>query len=130
LSRYDWPGNIRELQNVIERAVVLTEGAVLKLGADMLPMAAGASDRVAAIHKGSSGDIGDEFFTLEEVERRHIHSILEKASWVIEGDRGAAKILDLHPNTLRSRMKKLGIERSTSSPVSAESKARGHEATA
>jgi transcriptional regulator with GAF, ATPase, and Fis domain len=50
--------------------------------------------------------------TLEQVEKRYILNILEQTSWVIEGDRGAAKILDLHPNTLRSRMKKLGIDRS------------------
>jgi PAS domain S-box-containing protein len=129
LSRYDWPGNIRELQNVIERAVVLTQGSVLKLGADMLPIIAGASDRVATIGAGSLTEPGNEY-TLEEVEKRHIFSVLERTSWTIEGDRGAAKILDLHPNTLRSRMKKLGIERSNSNPTSSPSKTRTHEAIA
>jgi formate hydrogenlyase transcriptional activator len=130
LSRYDWPGNIRELQNVIERAVVLAQGSVLKLGADMLPIIAGASDRVATIGAGSVTEPADEPFTLEEVEKRHIFAVLEKTSWTIEGDRGAAKILDLHPNTLRSRMKKLGIERSNPNPTSSTSKARTQEAIA
>jgi formate hydrogenlyase transcriptional activator len=111
LSRYDWPGNIRELQNVIERAVVLTQGSVLKLGADMLPIIAGSSDRIATNFAGTLTETGEEPFTLEEVEKRHIYSMLEKTSWTIEGNRGAARILDLHPNTLRSRMKKLGISR-------------------
>jgi len=111
LSRYDWPGNIRELQNVIERAVVLAPGAVLKLGADMLPVNAGSSDRLATVGSGSFDPAGNELCPLEEVEKRHIHSVLEKTSWIVEGDRGAAKILNLHPNTLRSRMKKLGIAR-------------------
>jgi transcriptional regulator with GAF, ATPase, and Fis domain len=50
--------------------------------------------------------------TLEDVERAHILAVLAQTGWVIEGPRGAAKILDMHPNTLRSRMKKLGVERS------------------
>jgi formate hydrogenlyase transcriptional activator len=128
LSRYDWPGNIRELQNVIERAVVLTQGSVLKLGADMLPTTSGASDRVRTIGPGSPDELSGESSTLEEVEKRHIYSVLETTSWTIEGDRGAAKILDLHPNTLRSRMKKLGIERSNSNAISSPSKSRTQEA--
>jgi PAS domain S-box-containing protein len=129
LSRYEWPGNIRELQNVIERAVVLTEGSVLKLGSDMLPTVAGVSDRIAAVGVGAITEAG-ELFTLEEVEKRHIRSVLEKTSWTIEGDRGAAKILDLHPNTLRSRMKKLGIERSNSNLASSSSKPRSQQTMA
>ena len=109
LSRYDWPGNIRELQNVIERAVVLSRTPVLRLGTDLLPSrTAPASDEA---HKFGNASLLDESSTLEQVEKRHIVRVLEETSWVIEGDRGAAKILDLHPNTLRSRMKKLGIER-------------------
>jgi formate hydrogenlyase transcriptional activator len=129
LSRYDWPGNIRELQNVIERAVVLPQGPVLKLGADMLPISGTNSDRVSAIGCDSAEDI-HELSTLEEVEKHHIHSVLEKTSWTIEGDRGAAKILALHPNTLRSRMKKLGIERSNTNAVSSPSNTRTREAIA
>lgn len=122
LSRYDWPGNIRELQNVIERAVVLAQGNVLKLGPDMLPVSSGANERMADLSSAASPQ-----YTLEEVEKHHIRSVLDKTSWVIEGERGAAKVLDLHPNTLRSRMKKLGIERSNS-PASPATKSRGHDA--
>jgi len=113
LSRYDWPGNIRELQNVIERAVVLSKGPVLKLGSDLLPTRNGAPAAEEVVSLSNAHSIESAHSTLEQVEKRHILNILEEASWVIEGDRGAAKILDLHPNTLRSRMKKLGIDRSS-----------------
>lgn len=126
LSGYDWPGNIRELQNVIERAVVLAQSPVLKLGTDMLPVSSAANERLADLCSATSMESGQS--TLEEVEKRHILGVLDKTSWVIEGDRGAAKVLDLHPNTLRSRMKKLGIERSSSNASSA-TKSRGHEAS-
>ena len=130
LSRYDWPGNIRELQNVIERAVVLLQGSVLKLGSDFLPMSGVSADRIANISSGTIVAASDGPYTLEEVERRHIQSILEKTSWIIEGERGAARVLDLHPNTLRSRMKKLGIERAISALDSSTAKSRGQQATA
>jgi len=121
LVAYPWPGNIRELQNVIERAVVLSRGHALELDQDLLP----APDRV-----GSAQSVerqGPELLpdkpvpsglaaTLEETERAHIVAALEKAAGVIEGPRGAAKILELHPNTLRSRMEKLGIRRSGHRP--------------
>jgi formate hydrogenlyase transcriptional activator len=111
LSRYDWPGNIRELQNVIERAVVLSRIPVLRLGTDLLPArTASAPDEAQKTDNAIPLDNCADS-TLEEVEKRHIVRVLEQTSWVIEGDRGAAKVLDLHPNTLRSRMKKLGIER-------------------
>jgi len=64
---------------------------------------------------------------VEQVERRHIQSVLQKTDWVIEGDRGAAKVLDLHPNTLRSRMKKLGIDRAALNPALPATKSRSHE---
>jgi transcriptional regulator with GAF, ATPase, and Fis domain len=118
LSRYDWPGNIRELQNVIERAVVLSRGSVLKLGSDLLPASTEHSpDEQLSAGAGANGKkpdgIADDRFTLEQVEKRHILQVLDQTDWVIEGQNGAAKILDLHPNTLRSRMKKLGLDRST-----------------
>jgi len=118
LSRYDWPGNIRELQNVIERAVVLSPGPLLKLGRDLLPVTGPASMQESEISpaSGNGGDGAEgklQHASLEEVEKRHILEVLKQAGWVIEGPHGAAKILDLHPNTLRSRMKKLGIERSS-----------------
>jgi PAS domain S-box-containing protein len=111
LSRYDWPGNIRELQNVIERAVVLSRTPVLRLGTDLLPSRnVPAADEAQKFGTASLLDDSVDS-TLEQVEKRHIVRVLEQTSWVIEGNRGAAKVLDLHPNTLRSRMKKLGIER-------------------
>ncbi len=111
LSRYEWPGNIRELQNVIERAVVLCPGTVLKLGGDLLPVSGDASaqeDLLAGNGHGVSTPA-----SLEDVEKNHILDVLKQTRWVIEGPRGAAKVLNLHPNTLRSRMKKLGIERAS-----------------
>jgi transcriptional regulator with GAF, ATPase, and Fis domain len=99
LIAYPWPGNIRELENIIERAVILSKGLILEIEDELLP----SSHLPDQKEKGS--------LTLEEVERDHIVKILEKARWVIEGPKGAAKILNLHPNTLRSRMQKLGIKR-------------------
>ena len=133
LSRYDWPGNIRELQNVVERAVVMSRGPILKLGADLLPVAGAemaSTDEVAGLDldgQQTKDMIGDSA-SMEQVERRHIQTVLQKTGWVIEGERGAAKILDLHPNTLRSRMKKLGIERGSSDPAVRATKSRGHDA--
>jgi formate hydrogenlyase transcriptional activator len=121
ITRYDWPGNIRELQNVIERAVVLSRGQVLRLGRDLLPITgpepADEGAGLAHINGQNSGNGAIAHLSLEQVEKRHIIDVLKQTEWLIEGARGAAKILDLHPNTLRSRMKKLGIERS-SSPTS------------
>ena len=111
LSNYVWPGNIRELQNVIERAVVLSHGSVLKLGKDLLPVSGAQQVEPADIPEGrtASGLAGS--ITLAEMEKRHVIEVLNQTEWVIEGPRGAAVILDIHPNTLRSRMKKLGVER-------------------
>jgi formate hydrogenlyase transcriptional activator len=109
LSRYEWPGNIRELQNVIERAVVLCSGTVLKLGADLLPISGDVQPEEQVI--SGNGHSAGTSASLEHVEKNHIIDVLEQTGWVIEGSRGAAKVLELHPNTLRSRMKKLGIER-------------------
>jgi formate hydrogenlyase transcriptional activator len=109
LIAYDWPGNVRELQNIIERAAVLSSGRVLELGPEVLPVAAPAAgapvDRAAGPGERASVE------TLEEMERRHIVEALRRSRWVIEGPAGAARSLGLHPNTLRSRMVKLGITR-------------------
>jgi formate hydrogenlyase transcriptional activator len=134
LLAYPWPGNVRELQNVIERAVVLSEGPVLELDDVLLPISArregqraGADappprpdvagvggvaslSRSAGADEGSPSPLGSA--TLEEVERRHILATLARTGWVIEGPLGAARVLGLHPNTLRSRMERLGIRRS------------------
>jgi formate hydrogenlyase transcriptional activator len=125
LTSYAWPGNIRELQNIVERAVVLCEGSVLELDQDLVPVSGtaqaaretgspveppgtppGASRAPAA----SGGPEPAELPTLEEAERHHIVAALERTGGVIHGPRGAARILDLHPNTLRSRMERLGIK--------------------
>jgi PAS domain S-box-containing protein len=133
LSRYDWPGNIRELQNVIERAVVLSRGPILKLGTNLLPAISAGTVAAADVtdldlDRPKSEEAIDGPSSLDHVERRHILSVLQKADWVIEGEGGAAKILDLHPNTLRSRMKKLGIKRAPLNPALPATKSRGHEA--
>jgi len=106
LGGYSWPGNIRELQNVIERAAVLCQGPALDLDEDLLPVAPAPSARATP-----SPDASAPGATLEQVERAHILTVLQHVSWLIEGPRGAAKILGLHPNTLRSRMERLGIKR-------------------
>lgn len=108
LMHYSWPGNIRELQNVMERGVALCQERILHLGSDLLPVE--RSHKIsAAINPIGEGE--PEFVSLVEVERRHIQSVLKATGGVIEGPKGAAKILDLHPNTLRSRMKKFGVAR-------------------
>ena len=107
LIDYAWPGNIRELQNVIERGVVLSRGSILRLGADLLPLEAPeTSTEPVAVAETKASD------SLEEVERQHILRVLERTGWVISGPSGAGAILDIHPNTLRSLMNRLGIRRS------------------
>src|SRR6516162_5004511 len=108
LLAYPWPGNVRELENVLERAVILSNGPALEIGADILPGAEGAAAALT--------DPAGTPATLEANEREHIQAILRQTNWVVEGPRGAATILGLHPNTLRSRMKKLGIRRSAHDP--------------
>ena len=98
LVAYSWPGNVRELENVVERAVILSAGPMLNVDPDILRLP------VAEVSADTSG-------SLVQVERDHILAALRKTGWVIEGPRGAAAALGLHPNTLRSRLKKLGISR-------------------
>jgi formate hydrogenlyase transcriptional activator len=115
LQRYPWPGNIRELQNVIERGVALSQASVLRLGPDLLPIEGPPIVSIgtygADTSDGETGDFTSGSAALEEVEKHHILTVLRKTCGVIDGPKGAAKILSLHPNTLRSRMKKLGISR-------------------
>jgi formate hydrogenlyase transcriptional activator len=105
LVAYAWPGNVRELQNVIERAVVLSNGPVLRLGPDLLPV----DETPPTAEAGEPA--GPVLMTLQDCERRHIEAVLTHTGGVVEGADGAARILALHPNTLRSRMKKLGLTR-------------------
>lgn len=96
LTNYSWPGNIRELENIIERSIILSPGNTLELDDWM------TGD---AVKKSNNST------TLEEVERQHILDMLEQTGWKVSGERGAAKMLGLKPTTLEARMKKLGIER-------------------
>jgi len=103
LVEYPWPGNIRELENIVERAVILSNGPQLEVGHEILPEQSPDPARSAAADATS----------LEAVERDHRLQMLMKSEWVIEGANGAAAKLNLHPNTLRGRMKKLGLVRPT-----------------
>jgi formate hydrogenlyase transcriptional activator len=104
LARYHWPGNIRELQNVIERAVILSPGPVLKVPLSVL-------EQSRANGKASSS--GQD--TLQDAERKHILKVLEDTSWVLAGPQGAATRLGMKRSTLQYRMTKLGIVRSSQS---------------
>ena len=107
LTRYDWPGNIRELQNLIERAVILSSGPTLMVPVEGLnPRSAGSNGTDG---QASSADVRDQ--TLEAADRRHIIAALEKTNWVIAGPNGAAARLGVKRSTLQFRMRKLGIVR-------------------
>jgi len=97
LQNYSWPGNIRELEHVIERAMITSQGAVLRLA--------------EKIDNSRTPERNGSLHSMTDVEREHILKILEKTDWRIEGNNGAASLLALNPSTLRSRMQKLGIAR-------------------
>ncbi len=107
LVRYHWPGNIRELQNVIERAVILSTGPVLKVPTDDLQHRTDAPP--ASNHGG-----GNLHAALDDAERQGILATLEKTNWKVAGPNGAAALLGMHRSTLQSRMQKLGIRVSRS----------------
>jgi len=94
LQKYSWPGNIRELRNVIERAMIMSRETALRIE---LP-----SSSVSAAYRGT---------TLEEVEKNHIIEVLTRTGWRVRGNGGAAEILGLKQTTLEARLRKLGIER-------------------
>ena len=96
LQRHDWPGNVRELENVVERAMIASSGERLQLDG---PLAFPATD------PGLPHDVDD----LDAVQRRHIQQVLQRCGWKINGGGNAAERLGIHPNTLRFRMKKLGV---------------------
>jgi PAS domain S-box-containing protein len=101
LSSYAWPGNIRELANVIERSVILSRGPTLEVGEWL-------ASRPGHAGRGGPEPAGE---ALEEVERRHILHVLAQTNWRVSGPAGAAVRLGLKPTTLEARMKKLGIAR-------------------
>jgi formate hydrogenlyase transcriptional activator len=121
LVNYPWPGNIRELQNVIERAIIVSADSTLRLDRDLKPIAAAAGGMKAPKEDFAEDQQADlksskPLLTLDEVERNHILAALQHAGGVVDGPKGAAKILNLHPNTLRHRMDKLGIKSSRHRP--------------
>ncbi|HXV74724.1 MAG TPA: sigma 54-interacting transcriptional regulator [Candidatus Polarisedimenticolaceae bacterium] len=118
LVGYDWPGNVRELQNVVERATVVCRGDRLEPESILLPgRAAAAATAPVTVAPVPSAGHDHRAASLEELERTHITSVLRRTGGVIEGPRGAARILDLSPSTTRFKMKKLGIRRSDFSPT-------------
>ena len=99
LQNYPWPGNVRELENVIERAVILSPKKSLQIPELQTP--------------GNNANVkSTTLLPLTEMEKSHIIKVLKVTEWKISGEQGAAEILEMHPNTLRSRMNKLGIRRS------------------
>jgi DNA-binding NtrC family response regulator len=116
LMQYSWPGNVRELHNVLERAAVMSEGSDVEIPGELLC----CEDRGTLIPEQrpnrtlsvpDSAEQAVPACRLEDVERGHILSVLERTRWRLSGPQGASAILGLHPNTLRHRMKKLGITR-------------------
>lgn len=98
LTAYDWPGNIRELENIMERAMILSRDGAIQYG-DWMPMAKEVES------------IKSKPLRLDDVEKEHIMEVLRQTNWKVSGERGAARILGLNPTTLEARMKKLGIKR-------------------
>jgi formate hydrogenlyase transcriptional activator len=122
LTAYAWPGNVRELQNIIERAVVLSAGNVLYLDEAFFPKASHPIELRHTLHaetptsdlknaEASSLSVRKSFPSLNQMERTHILAALRLSTGMIGGPNGAARLLNLHPNTLRSKMAKLGIDR-------------------
>jgi formate hydrogenlyase transcriptional activator len=121
LVNYPWPGNIRELQNVIERAIIVCAEQILRLDRDLMPVASAvkgmeAHEADAQQDRQANFESARPLLTLDEVERNHILAALQHTGGVVDGSKGAARILNLHPNTLRHRMDKLGIKGSRHRP--------------
>jgi len=95
---YNWPGNIRELEHIIERAIIMNKGEQLRLGSWFM------DNSIDTI-------VSDDLSTMETVERDYIIKVLETTNWKIRGKNGAAEILGMPPTTLESRMKKRNIKR-------------------
>jgi len=113
LVKYSWPGNIRELQNVIERAVILTKGPVLNVPSDGLRISNGTSIPLApaavSVPVSPIADAPNMRAMMDDAERKQIMSALEQSNWTVAGPNGAAARLGMKRSTLQSRMQKLGI---------------------
>ena len=110
--KYDWPGNVRELQNVVERMAVTAKGSQLTLPADWLSDSpTPVPYELSKSQPLESAVASQHETTVESIERAHILKVLEQQRWRIEGPHGAAVVLGLKPSTLRSRMRKLHIDR-------------------
>jgi len=111
LRNYPWPGNVRELRNVIERAVIISQGPKLRLLDDLDSQAVELDLQKQAVKQDVFADSGLAGETLEQYEYNLILRTLKNVHWKLEGPGGAAELLNLNPSTLRSKMRKLGIER-------------------
>ena len=109
LKRYDWPGNIRELKNVIERAVILSRGKVLRLDLAMSDILGGAAAQAPEQAPTEKQVLTDN--ELRELERKNIVAALRLADWRVSGPNGAARLLGVKPTTLADRMRKHKITR-------------------
>jgi formate hydrogenlyase transcriptional activator len=99
LIRHSWPGNIRELQNLIEHSVIVSPGSVLRVP-------------LAGLHSNTApSQVGTKRRTMEEAERDHILATLKETKWLVSGPRGAAARLGMNRSTLQFRMRRLGIVR-------------------
>jgi transcriptional regulator with GAF, ATPase, and Fis domain len=110
LQNYDWPGNIRELRNVIERAAIFAQGGALEFD---LPVS-GSSVEVTSFSSVNGDQVEPEYLTEAEMRRRereNLFGVLRKTGWKIKGVGGAAELLGLKPTTLMSRMEKMGLKR-------------------
>ena len=114
LLEYEWPGNVRELENLVERALILHQlsgnGGLLRLGRP--------GDTAGPPGRKLGADAPDTLLTLDEVISRHIRETLVRSGGKIEGENGAARLLGLHPSTLRGKMRKLGIRYGRKAPKS------------
>lgn len=104
LMQYTWPGNARELQNAVERELIVSRGGPLEFR-DILPGSINGKPMAPDLREAVLGSP----MQLDEVMARHIHKVLRLCNGQVEGEKGAARILDIHPSTLRKRMRKMGI---------------------